>query len=61
VVIVQDVSAIPEMIAGLFAYDLGRSIDDIKADLSATVGNAIAVRVTDAIVKRSGTKSAALR
>lgn len=61
VVIVQDVSAIPEMIAGLFAYDLGRSIDDIKADLTASVGNAIAVRVTDAIAKRSGTKSVALR
>lgn len=61
VVIVQDASAIPEMIAGLFAYDSGRSIDDIKTDLTASVGNAIAVRVTDAIAKRSGAKSVALR
>lgn len=61
VVIVQDTKAIPEMIAGLFAFDLGRSIDDIKADLTATVGNAIAVRVTDALARRGSAKNVALR
>ena len=61
VVIVQDTKAIPEMIAGLFAYDLGRSIDDIKADLTASVGNAIAVRVTDALARRGSAKNVALR
>lgn len=61
VVIIQDIKAIPEMIAGLFAYDMGRSVDDITADLTASVGKEIAVRVGDAIARRGTAKSVALR
>lgn len=61
VVIVQDTKAIPEMIAGLFAYDMGRDLDDIKADLTASAGKEIAVRVADTIAKRGAKKSVGLR
>lgn len=53
VVVVQDISAIPEIIAGLFAVDMGRSISDVKADLEAAVGKDVALRVGNTIEQRN--------
>lgn len=60
VVLVQDVSSIPDMIAGLYAFDMGRDAASVTADLATAAGKEVALRVGDALAKR-GASSGTLR
>lgn len=60
VIVVQDADSIPETIAALFAFDMGRDVASITTDLAATAGKEVAVRV-GATLEQRGSKSKALR
>lgn len=60
VIVVQDADTIPETIAALFAFDMGRPIDSITADLATTAGKEVATRVGTTLEQR-GSKAGTLR
>lgn len=60
VIVVQDADTIPETIAALFAFDMGRDVASITTDLAASAGKEVAVRVGEALEQR-GSKAGSLR
>ena len=61
VTVVQDIDTIPEMIAALFAYDMGRDVASITADLAAAAGNEVAEYIGTALEQRGSKTVGTLR
>lgn len=61
VTVVQDIDTIPEMIAALLAFDMGRDMASITADLTAAVGKEVAEHIGATLEQRGSKNAGTLR